>query len=260
MTPDPEPNAPPAGAIPAATVILFRHNPAGGAPQVMLLERAANMRFAGGAVVFPGGRVDPADRELASAAAPDLPAADSAARIAAIRETLEETGLVVGVNETVTAAQARAARALVARHGALGAVLDTFGWTLDISRLLPFAHWCPPLERAFDTRFYLADLGTGAVEVAEDGTENTRIFWATAAEVLSLEEDGHISALFPTLCNLHRLAGYESFERARADALAFPPRRLVPQTVTIDGVDYFAIPEDTGYPLTRIPRNRARKA
>ena len=103
-------DAPP--AIPAATMVIFRHAPAGGAPQLLMVQRAKEMRFAGGAAVFPGGRVDEADRVLAQhLGASDADALDElAARIAAVRETLEETGLAVGFHQNPTLAEARRAR------------------------------------------------------------------------------------------------------------------------------------------------------
>ena len=55
--------------IPAATVVIFRKAPDGGPPELLMVQRAQEMRFAGGAAVFPGGRIDPADRELAASSA-----------------------------------------------------------------------------------------------------------------------------------------------------------------------------------------------
>ena len=79
-------------AIPAATLILMRPSAApGGAPEILMMERAANMAFAAGALVFPGGRIDPDDHITAAALAPELD--DAPARIAAIRETIEESGI-----------------------------------------------------------------------------------------------------------------------------------------------------------------------
>ena len=78
--------------IPAATVVIFRKNPAGGPPELLMVQRAKEMRFAGGAVVFPGGRIDPEDREIAARLAPDADPLVAAAKVGGIRETLEETG------------------------------------------------------------------------------------------------------------------------------------------------------------------------
>ncbi|HVM23453.1 MAG TPA: NUDIX domain-containing protein, partial [Sphingomicrobium sp.] len=78
-------------AIPAATLIVVRDKP-GEAPELLMVERAAGMAFAAGALVFPGGRIDEADRRLAARLGVD-PAA-----VAAIRETLEETAVPVGIS------------------------------------------------------------------------------------------------------------------------------------------------------------------
>ena len=82
-------------AIPAATVVIFRESESG-PPELLMVERAKAMAFAGGALVFPGGRIDPGDHALA-ATLPDAPQ-DAPARIAATRETIEETGLAIGLD------------------------------------------------------------------------------------------------------------------------------------------------------------------
>src|SRR4051812_38551483 len=88
-------------AIPAATLILVREPP-GAAPELLMVERAGGMAFAAGALVFPGGRIDGADRDLATDMGID------AAAVAAIRETLEETAVPVGLSPLPGAAEARA--------------------------------------------------------------------------------------------------------------------------------------------------------
>jgi len=83
-------------AIPAATLVIF-HDRAGAPPELLMVERAKAMAFAAGALVFPGGRIDPGDHALAAILAPDKDGDDVAARIAAIRETIEEAGVAVGL-------------------------------------------------------------------------------------------------------------------------------------------------------------------
>src|SRR5690349_23512967 len=78
-------------AIPAATLIVVRDR-ADGPPDLLMVERAGGMAFAAGALVFPGGRIDEADRSFA-----DRTGADAAA-IAAIRETIEETATPIGLD------------------------------------------------------------------------------------------------------------------------------------------------------------------
>jgi 8-oxo-dGTP pyrophosphatase MutT (NUDIX family) len=71
--------------IPAATVVLVRDGPDG--IESLMLHRNSKLAF-GGMWVFPGGRIDPGDREGA-------PSDDEAARRAAVREAREEAGLEV---------------------------------------------------------------------------------------------------------------------------------------------------------------------
>ncbi|MEZ5742383.1 MAG: NUDIX domain-containing protein [Sphingomonadaceae bacterium] len=235
--------------IPAATVVIFRNEPNGGPPQLLMVQRAKEMRFAGGAAVFPGGRVDEADRELAARLIPDEESEVAAARIAAIRETLEETGLMIATRDPVGAAQARDARAMLLDCGLLAPVLDRYGWELAPYDIEPFAHWCPPMDGAFDTRFFLADLGTGAVDIAVDETENTRLFWTSARAALEMADAGDISVIFPTRRNLDRLALFGSFAEAVEQARQFPMQRIKPYQEDRDGETWLMIPEDRGYPV-----------
>ena len=246
-------DANPIEVIPAATVVIFRNCPAGGAPELLMVQRAREMRFAGGAAVFPGGRIDPEDYELAARLAPDNDPAVSAARVASIRESLEETGLAIGVVQQVSASEAADARAFLLEQGALAPVLERFGWTLDLERLVPFAHWCPRHARSFDTRFFLADLGTGAVDITVDATENTRLFWASAAQALAMADRGEISVIFPTRRNLERLAQFASFAETRAHAEALPVRVVTPGQEMRAGEMWLTIPDGHGYPVTAEP-------
>ncbi len=235
--------------IPAATVVIFRHGQPGQPAELLMVQRAKALRFAGGAAVFPGGKVDPADRDLAAAIDPDGDPQVAAARIAGVRETLEETGLAIGLNQSVTAAEALAAREHLLQQGSLGPVLNRFGWTLNLDALVPFAHWCPQREGSFDTRFFLADLGTGAVDISVDATENTRLFWASAADALRLADSEDISVIFPTRRNLERLAQFDSFAETAVHARNTPVRRIAPAQVARDGELFLTIPEDLGYPV-----------
>jgi 8-oxo-dGTP pyrophosphatase MutT (NUDIX family) len=217
--------------------------------------RSRNMTFAGGMAVFPGGRVDPADFALAGTIAEQhgLAADEAAHQIAAVRETLEETGLALGLSGNISAETAAAARAMLAENGALAPVLDAFGWRLDLAQITPFARWFPKNEnipRVYDTRFYLADLGTGAVDVSIDASENTHLFWTSAQGALDAAERGDIKLIFPTRRNLERLALFASFAEAKAQAEAIPVRTIMPQIVEQDGKPWLTILADAGYPVT----------
>lgn len=246
-------DAPP--AIPAATVIIYRRDPAGGPAQLLMVERSATMRFAGGAAVFPGGRIDPADHDLAARLDTGLDPLDAAARIAAVRETLEETGLAIGLTAAVSAAQAVEARALLLETGKLADVLDGYGWSLALECLTPWARWLPKHRnmRIFDTHFYLADLGTGSVEIEVDATENHHLFWASATDALDLAARGEIQIIFPTRRNLERLAQFPSYAEARTHAEATPVITITPRIEQRGGQSWLVIPPEAGYPYDGEP-------
>jgi 8-oxo-dGTP pyrophosphatase MutT (NUDIX family) len=252
-----DPALPDRPGIPAATIIIYRRCPGGGLPQVLMTVRSAGMAFAGGMAVFPGGRVDEADfllaDQLVAQGQTSLAADEAAHQIAALRETLEETGLALGLAGDITARSAAAARAMLAQVGALAPVLDAFGWRLDLAQITPFARWFPKNEnipRVYDTRFYLADLGTGAVDVSIDHAENTHLFWTSAKGALEAAERGEIKLIFPTRRNLERLALFGSFAEAKAQAEAIPVRIISPQIDTSGEAPMLRIMEDAGYPIT----------
>lgn len=203
-------------AIPAATLVLFRER--GGPPELLIVQRAAGMAFAGGALVFPGGRVDEEDR-VRAISYPDWEQDDSAARIAALRETVEETGIDFG---------------------------------LTCADLTPFARWRPNFKeaRTFDTRFYIARVAPDAPEPHPDGGETVRAFWSSAAEVLAMCERGEAHIIFPTRRNLERLARFDSFDAAREHALRHPVETITPWIEERAGEAHLCIPNHLGYPVT----------
>src|SRR5438270_5362301 len=126
-------------AIPAATLILVRDR-LNGPPDLLMAERAEGMAFAAGALVFPGGRIDDADRRLATRLGLG---ADGAARIAAIRETIEETAVPAGLMSPPRPEHCLELQTALAGGAELADVLDQSGAELDVAALTPFARWVP---------------------------------------------------------------------------------------------------------------------
>ena len=254
-------------AIDAATLIVFRQPDPDRPPELLLVERAASMAFAAGAIVFPGGRVDPADHDLAHRLAAHVDEApgdinEAAARIAAIRETVEETGLLPAITPQPSAQQAMAIRQMLNDGAPLDVCLAEFGLEMDINRLVGWSRWRPPHAevRIFDTRFYLFNMGTGAVDLLVDSTENRRLFWASAQAVLDRADRGEVKMIFPTRRNMERLAGLNSFAEAEAHARRFHPvRKIMPMVEDRGGVPHLCIPDDLGYPVTSEPLTSAMR-
>src|SRR5688500_16781044 len=119
-------------AIPAATLIVVRDRP-GGPPDLLMVERSEGMAFAAGALVFPGGRIDDADRALAARLGAE-PAA-----VAAIRETIEETAIPAGLTPSPGQATALHIQEELVREADFEALLRAHELSLDLSALVAFA-------------------------------------------------------------------------------------------------------------------------
>lgn len=229
--------------IPAASLIVLRER--FDDLEVLMVERGAAMAFAAGALVFPGGRIDAGDRAIATAIGGDVD--DVAARIAAIRETVEEAGLAVAADPAL--APHRAALLAGEPPELLLPAAD-----LDTEALVPFARWLPlGLHRVFDTRFYLV---AGDGEPSADGEENVRAAWLRPADVLA----GAGRLIFPTRRILERLAQHASIAEAFADAARHPVRTISPWVEPRGGVPHLCIPEGLGYPVTAEPHAEAVRA
>ena len=246
--------------IPAATLILMRAGEGGAAPDLLMLERAQNMAFAAGARVFPGGRIDPDDVACAAGLGPDIE--DAAARIAAVRETIEESGIAPALAPAPGVDTVAAIRQGLLSGESFRGLLERFGLALDLAALTPFARWCPNFRetRRFDTLFYLAEAPAAAPLPTPDGTESVRAFWATASAMLAELEAGRAHAIFPTRRNLERLARFGSIEEARADAALHPVTKVTPWVEEREGRRWVCIPEDIGYPVTAEPFETARRS
>lgn len=233
-------------AIPAATLIVVRDRP-GSAPELLMVERAEGMAFAAGALVFPGGRIDAADRELADELGSD------AAAVAAVRETIEETAVPVGIAPVPTEHGAiELQRALVADRP-FAQLLKEAALRIDAEALIPFARWVPKFHavRRFDTLFFVARCPAGEWQPRVIEGECSGAAWMTAAEVLERDARGDARLIFPTRRNLERLAQHSSFDEIRADALAHPIEPVTPWVEEADGERFITIPNHLGYPVTQ---------
>ena len=239
----------PATPVAAATLLLLRDG-AGGL-EVLMTARHADAGFAAGALVFPGGKIDAGDAQLVRYArgleglAPD----EAAARIAALRETFEESGLLLlrrrGEGELLSGPEA-------AELAAGGADFATLASRPELEPaadlLLPFAHWITPLDRPkrFDTRFYLARFDCDQ-EARHDGRENVESRWCEPAAVVREGEAGLAKLVFATRMNLLRLAESAGVEDALAAARAQPVVTVVPEFITTAAGPRIRIPATAGY-------------
>lgn len=248
-------------AVPAATLVIFRER-TGSPPELLVVQRSTTMAFAGGAIVFPGGKVEEDDFSHPLSHEYPFDRDEVAHRIAAIRETLEESGIAMGFAKAPSHTWIAAARVALEAGTRFSTILKQSDHRLDLDRIIPFARWCPnhPETRVFDTRFYIALADDDAPNPRVDETENIQSYWASAQDILDADSAGEVRVIFPTRRNLERLALFESFAAAHAQALAIPVQLVVPFSEERDGERHLCIPEGLGYPITSEALSTAKTA
>ncbi len=253
------PDGPPPEARPAATVVLMRPS-AGGALEVLLLRRARTSRFVPGAWVFPGGRVDRADRApgLLERLAPSERSrlarrlgleGDEARAVgflaAALRETFEETGLLPGVDPSASARLEELRAGLLRGDLDLSAVLEATGTELGLDGIAYIAHWVTPEAepRRYDTRFFaLRTDPARAVRVIE--SEITEARWLAPGHALALHRARELPMIFPTIRTLESLEPFDDPDAVLAHFRDLPIPRILPRLVrTPTGVG-IVVPEE----------------
>jgi 8-oxo-dGTP pyrophosphatase MutT (NUDIX family) len=251
----------------ASSVIIVRSE----SEQALLIRRHANLSFAGGTWVFPGGKLEPSDTspetlgkfgladELARAAA------QRAARemslglvVAACRETFEETGIVLAHRPNGEFCDAALADSLQpyradvsSDSGSFAPLLVEHGLSIDPARFVMWSHWITPslVPKRFDTRFFLARMPPGQT-VRCDSAEATELHWLDLRMSGGLPEESFIQAP-PTRCSLGDLAlslrKHGSIERLMQLEAGRAVVAMMPKMVRIDGQTMVLMPWDADY-------------
>lgn len=262
----------------AATVLLLRENGRDGL-QVLLTKRAAGLSFMAGLWVFPGGRMESADlapalvdrvdpaaiaatatQMLDTAGEPVAPATARGLLIAACRETFEESGVLLARNgdgspgvDPARLARLAARRAEASRDPALFAqLLADEDLTLDLERLVYWAHWITPSleKKRFDTRFFALTVPPDQ-EASVDLGELTHHAWLNQQDIARHTASGEMRIAPPTRATLQDLwhshdrhgglAGMLEAERGRS----VPP--ILPKMVDAGDATEIVLPWDPQY-------------
>lgn len=223
----------------AATVVLLRDGTDG--LQAWLLTRVKQMVFAAGMSVFPGGRVDDADGDLPFGPGAGVTVAkrfgcdEALARQllgAAVRETFEETGVLLSVP---VADLSEARTDVEAGRVSFGDLLRANGLTVDGDALQPWARWItPPGEtRRYDTRFFVAALPDGA-DAQDVTTESSTAGWFRPGDALEQAQRGERGLLPPTIATLAALQSFGTVAEVLAAADGRPLAAISPD-IHVDG-------------------------
>jgi len=267
------PAAQPVPTVPAATILLVRDGNAG--LEVFMVQRHHRIDFATGALVFPGGKVETSDADPGlrehSCGLEGFDEADSALRVAAIRETFEECGVLLarprGVGPRALVDGTRLGRLEEVyradlQSDAIGIAAFAHQEDLELAcdLLVPFAHWITPefMPKRFDTHFFLAAAPPDQL-ARHDGAESVDSLWTTPAAAVADAEAGRRTIIFPTLLNLKKLgrsgSAAEALERARRE----PVVTVLPRTERGPNGPVVKIPLEAGYGVSETPVDVARR-
>ncbi len=268
---------------PAATVMLIRDAPVVRDTcglEVCMLQRNLKSDFVGGAFVFPGGGVDPADGEpdveqlcagrvdAEASAQLGLPRNGLAFWVAAIRESFEEAGVLaarhsdgspLSFDDPEVASRFRAHRADVDQGvRRLVDVCAEEDLILDVGDMHYFGHWITPpgAPRRYDTRFFLAAAPTGQRPVHDD-REVIATRWVNPLDALDAHAAGTFSMLPPTVASLRSLSRFSSAGdalTAAAAATAIPT--MAPRVLSDEGGIRIVLPGDPDYERAYAGDNR----
>ena len=249
----------PVTPVDASTVLLVRDSDEG--IEVFMVVRHSKADFAGGALVFPGGKVDPVDGDPKlkgrRGMKGTLPARLMALRVAAIRETFEEASVLLA-RERGTADLIGPDRqtALVEKYRipvyegdiTLTEMVDAENLELACDALVPFAHWITPerVPKRFDTHFFLAP-APHKVDALHDGTESVGSVWITPKTAIADAEAGHRSVMFPTRMNLNVLDESPTVADALTATAAKEVVTVMPKAEKVEGGRIMHIPVEAGY-------------
>ena len=211
----------------------------------MIRKRHGLSEVLAGAFVFPGGKLDAPDAELM-----DSPHLDEAAPVlharlgehdigtalavglyvAALRETFEESGLLLAEDLAETRAQEALAR--LASGMAFNTLLAEMGLRLRVGALAPWSRWVTPPDspnKRFDTRFFVARAPEGLAR--HDERETTEARWVQARPALQSYWDGELSLAPPQIMTLAHLARHGSVDSVLAEARGRLPALIQPHVI-----------------------------
>jgi 8-oxo-dGTP pyrophosphatase MutT (NUDIX family) len=247
---------------PASTILLLRDSAAKHEIEVFMMVRHYEIDFNSGALVFPGGSVDKGDKEIIASPAlysggKGLDESVLSFRIAAIRETFEESGILLarpkGSKSLVDAKRAgeieAASRAALCESKiSFLQVLTDNGMVLALDELVPYAHWITPegMPKRFDTWFFLAAAPPEQLG-AHDGRESTDSIWVSPREALEGGETGRFKLPFPTTRNLIKLGKQPGVKAALDDCRGKPVVRVTPVMTKTETGRQLRIPREAGY-------------
>ncbi len=244
--------------ISASTVLLIRDGADG--LEVFMVVRHHEIDSFSGALVFPGGKVDPEDAEARPfcRGAGGLDEGALSHRVAAVREAFEECGVLLATNkdsdDLIDAARLQGIEGrwradLTAGKITIADVCRAESLVLALDKMVNYAHWITPriVPKVFDTQFFVARAPVDHVAL-HDGSESTDSEWLRPEAAVADAESGKRTVVFPTRMNLLKLSQYNSVDEAMAASRATTVITVQPETEKHPRGRTLRIPVEAGYP------------
>ena len=253
--------------IPSATIIIGRESSEGF--QIFMVVRHHQIDFASGALVFPGGKTNPGDhdpdiRQYCNGAE-KLSGQELATRVAAIRETYEESGILLARqkgDEGIVPGNRLPELAKNREKLTSGSInmldfLKAESLGLAIDQLTLFAHWITPemMPKRFDTFFYLAKAPEDHLAV-HDGLESVDSLWISPRQALAENEAGKRTIIFPTRMNIEKLGRSSTLSDAITKAKNSPVVSVQPWVENRESGPFLCIPKEADYDISEESLNK----
>ena len=252
--------------VPAATVIIIRQQKE--ELQIYLLKRHLRSSFMAGKYVFPGGIVEATDKlvnvwrehvdldleGITRRLGGDLSGAEVLPfAVAAIRETFEETGVLLvdtaGSFENTFEHIGKQRLRKGMPNGWFFKQTRSTRWVLTLSALSRWSRWITPkgMHKRYDTRFFLVVLPHGQT-CRPDNRETINGIWMSPVNALSENLAGDVPLSPPTLIVLHELMKYSSTDDLLASTMVRTwGNALLPRLISLNNEAVIIEPWDTHY-------------
>ncbi len=250
----------------AATVVLLRDAPQG--LEVFLVKRHGLSDVLGGAYVFPGGKLDDSDAQLAEHAHLDqssdamhaalgepeaTPAQAKGLYVAALREAFEESGVLFA--DHADAVKTQEAMRLMRERMPFNQILTALSLRLSTRVLAPWSRWITPKmasvsTKRFDTRFFVAAIPHAQV-ARHDDFETTESVWLSPRAALEQYWARGIELAPPQIMSLAHLARHSTVETVMSEARTQTPPLVCPEPHDAHGERVLCYPGDARHSVVQ---------